>query len=176
MTDAAIAIRAARLEDAPAIAALHVAVSRVTYRDLAPPETLQRLDRAHRQARWTAMLREDARMVLLAERGDRLVGIGSAGPASVPALGDRAEVLHLYVDPGEARRGIGRTLMRHLARALQAQGFRSVALGVVEGNQAALDFYLKLGGRLGGSYTDPGPLWRSQNRIVIWDRLETLID
>jgi ribosomal protein S18 acetylase RimI-like enzyme len=175
MTDAAIAIRAARLEDAPAIAALHVAVSRVTYRDLAPPETLQRLDLAHRQARWTAMLQEGARVVLLAERGDRLVGIGSAGPASVPVLGDHAEVLHLYVDPGQARRGIGRTLMRHLARALQAQGFRSVALGVVEGNQAALEFYLKLGGQLAGSYTDPGPLWRSQNRVVIWDDLQTLL-
>ena len=51
-----------------------------------------------------------------------------------------------------------------------------MALGVVEGNQPAIDFYTKLGGRLAGSYTDAGPLWRSRNQIMVWDDLQALLD
>jgi ribosomal protein S18 acetylase RimI-like enzyme len=169
-------IRAAVPADAPAIAALHVAVSQEAYRDLAPPETMQRLNLAHRTARWTEMLEQGRRVALVAERDGKIVGIGSAGAASVPELGARGEILHLYVDPAHARAGIGRALMRHLARALQIRGHNSVALGVVAGNQPAIDFYRKLGGRLAGYYIDPGPLWRSRNQIVIWDDIESLLN
>jgi ribosomal protein S18 acetylase RimI-like enzyme len=175
MSAAEPAIRAATLEDAPAIARLHVAVWREAYRDLAPPEAVRALDVAKRQARWAEMLATAERTVLVAERDGRIVGIGTAGPATVPELGGHGEILHLYVDPAHGRGGIGRALMRHLALALQAQGCGSVALGVVEGNRPAIDFYLKLGGRLSGSYIDPGPLWRSRNQIVIWDDVQVLL-
>jgi ribosomal protein S18 acetylase RimI-like enzyme len=168
-------IREADPSDAAAIAALHVAVSRVTYRDLAPPETLQRLDLAHRQSRWTALLERAERIALVAEQTGRIVGIGTAGAPSVPEFRGHGEILHLYVDPAHGRGGIGRALMRRLALALQAQGYRSVALGVVEGNRPGIDFYMKLGGRLSGSYIDPGPLWRSRNQIIVWDNIETLL-
>ena len=175
MSAADLAIRAARLEDAPAIAELHVAVWREAYRDLAPPEVMRGLDESKRHARWVEMLATAERTVLVAEHDGRIIGIGTAGAASVPELGDHGEVLYLYVDPKHGRGGIGRALMRRLARALQAQGYSSVALGVVEGNQPAIDFYLKLGGRLSGSYIDPGPLWRSRNQIIIWDDLQVLL-
>jgi ribosomal protein S18 acetylase RimI-like enzyme len=171
-----IAIRAAVPADGPAIAALHVAVWRSTYRDLAPPEAIRRLDVPKRQAQWEAMLAKAERTMLVAERNGQIVGIGTAAAATVPELGARGEILYLYVDPTHARAGIGRALMRRLALALQAQGHRSVALGVVEGNQPAIDFYGKLGGRLAGYYIDPGPLWRSRNQIIIWDDLETLLN
>jgi ribosomal protein S18 acetylase RimI-like enzyme len=69
----------------------------------------------------------------------------------------------------------GRALMRQLALALKAQGYSSVALGVVEGNRAAIDFYKKLGGRVAGSYIDPGPLWRSRNQMIVWDDVQVLL-
>ena len=175
MAAAEVTIRPAVVTEAAQIAALHVAVSQATYRDLAPPETMQRLDLAHRTARWAAMLEEARRVALVAERNGKIIGIGSAGAATVPELGARGEILHLYVDPAHGRGGIGRALMRNLARALQIRGYDSVALGVVEGNQPAIDFYRKLGGRLAGYYIDPGPLWRSRNQIVIWDDIETLL-
>jgi len=175
MNGAEIAIRVAALADAAEIAALHVAVSQATYRDLAPPETLQRLNLAHRTARWSELLEKGERIALVAECGGEIIGVGTAGAASVPELGARGEILHLYVDPSHARAGIGRALMRRLALALKAQGYNGIALGVVEGNQPAIDFYKKLGGRLAGSYIDPGPLWRSRNQIIIWDDIETLL-
>ena len=107
--------------------------------------------------------------------GIACLGIGTGGSATVPELLGHGEVLYLYVDPTHIRAGIGRALMRSLARALQAQGYRSVALGVVEGNQPAIDFYRKLGGRFAGSYIDAGPQWRSRNQIIIWDDLQALL-
>jgi len=175
MSGTDVAIRAACLEDAPAIARLHVAVWRATYRDLAPPEAMQALDLSKRQARWVEMLATAERTVLVAERDGGIVGIGKAGAATAPELGDRGEILYLYVDPRHARAGIGRSLMRRLAAALQEQGYDSLALGVVEGNQPAIDFYRKLGGRLAGSYIDPGPLWRSRNQIIVWDDVKILL-
>ncbi len=175
MSRADLVIRAARPQDALEIARLHVAVWRATYRDLAPPEALRALDVPQRQARWVEMLARGERSVLVAEQDGRIVGIGTAGAATAPELGGHAEILYLYVDPAHARGGIGRRLMQRLAQALQAQGYRSVALGVVEGNLPAIDFYRKLGGRLAGSYMDAGPLWRSRNQIIVWDDLQRLL-
>lgn len=176
MSEADLVIRAAGPADAEAIARLHVAVSRATYRDLAPPEAIHRLDFAHRRDRWRETLEKAERTALVAELGPAIVGIGTAGAPTVPELGGHGEILHLYVDAGHARRGIGRALMQRLALALQAQGYRSIALGVVEGNDAAIAFYKQLGGRVAGSYIDPGPIWRSRNRIVTWDDLNTLLE
>jgi ribosomal protein S18 acetylase RimI-like enzyme len=170
-----LVIRAAVPADAAAIAELHVAVWRATYRDLAPPEALRALDVRSRHVRWIELLTKAERTALVAERDDRIVGIGTAGAPTVPELSGHGEILYLYVDPTHGRGGIGRKLMRRLALALQAQGYSSVALGVVEGNRPAIDFYKKLGGRLSGSYIDPGPLWRSRNQIVIWDDLHALL-
>lgn len=168
-------IRAAVPEDAPAIAEFHVAVWREAYQDLAPPDSMRMLDVPYRRARWVEMLAKAERTVLVAERNGRIVGIGTAGAPAVTELSGHGEILYLYVDPANGRGGIGRTLMRRLALALQRQGYRSVALGVVEGNRPAIDFYLKLGGRVSGSYIDSGPLWRSRNQIIVWDDLETLL-
>ncbi len=175
MSASDLAIRAAVAADAPAIAELHVAVWRATYRDLAPPEALRALDVPFRQARWIELLAKAERTVLIAARGGRIVGIGTAGAPTVPELQGHGEILYLYVDPTQARGGIGTALMRRLAHALQAQGYRCIALGVVEGNRPAIDFYRKLGGRLADTYIDPGPLWRSRNQIIVWDDLQTLL-
>jgi ribosomal protein S18 acetylase RimI-like enzyme len=168
------AIRAAQRADAQAIAELHVAVWRATYRELAPPEAMQRLDVPFRQARWTEMLAKGTRTILVAESDGRIIGIGTAGAPSVPELGRHGEVLYLYVDSAFSGRGIGRALMRRLASALQAYGYSSAALGVVAGNPGAMAFYEKLGGVQAGRYTDPGPLWRSENLIYVWDDLAAL--
>lgn len=169
-----IAIRAATRADAQAIAELHVAVWCATYRDLAPAEAVRILDVPYRLPRWVEMLRKSERVVLVAEISGRIVGIGTAGAAG-PELGDHGEILYLYVDPAFERRGIGRALMQRLAIILQQQGYKSVALGVVDGNRPAIDFYTKLGGRAAGYMIDPGPIWRSRNLIIVWDDLNALL-
>ena len=46
---------------------------------------------------------------------------------------------------------------------------------VVVGNAPAIAFYEALGGRKAGAYTDPGPMWRSENLFYVWDDLAPLM-
>lgn len=112
--------------------------------------------------------------VLLAEQGSQLVGIGAIGAPSEPAFEGRGEIRSLYVDPLVKRQGLGRRIMRELAGQLAAMGYSGAALGVVVGNDLAIAFYSSLGGRMIGRYSDPGPIWRSDNLIFVWDDLSLL--
>ncbi|HEX8049242.1 N-acetyltransferase family protein [Rhizobium sp.] len=172
-----ITIRPAAPEDAAAIARLHLAVWRDTYRELATPDAIRIMDEAFRRARWTATLSEPGRdqLVLLAEQNGRLVGIGAAGAPSSALFEGRGEIRSLYVDPAIKRQGIGRRLMRELAQHLAALNYPGAALGVVVGNDPAIAFYQSLGGSVTGRYTDPGPVWRSENIILVWDDLTLLM-
>jgi ribosomal protein S18 acetylase RimI-like enzyme len=167
-------LRPAVATDAPAIAALHVAVWRDTYRDLAPPSAMGALDLPRRQARWEAILADPAQIALVAEVEGTLAGFGLAGPAGDPAFGDRGEVKYLYVGRNFARRGVGRRLLAALAAALAGRGYAALGLGVVVGNDPAIAFYEAQGGRRVGAYTDPGPMWRSDNLLYAWDDLAAL--
>lgn len=172
-----ISIRPALADDVADIARLHRAIWCETYRDLAPDEVYRALDEDYRRVRWADMLsrpRKDQR-VLLAVQGGRLVGIGAIAAPSEPAFGERCEVKSLYIDPSVKRQGLGRRLMRELAREVGSLGYSAVGLGAVVGNEPAIAFYRALGGRLVGRYTDPGPIWRSDNLIFAWDDLSLLI-
>ncbi|MDL2397747.1 GNAT family N-acetyltransferase [Rhizobium mayense] len=172
-----IRIRPATMADATAIAGLHVAVWRDTYRELAPIEAFRVLDEAYREDKWAAALANPDRhqLVLVAEQGNRLVGIGAVGAPSQTAFEGRGEIRSLYVDPAIKRRGLGRRLMGKLAEHLAALQYPGAALGVVAGNDPAIAFYQSLGGRMIGRYTDPGPIWRSDNIVVAWDDLSLLM-
>ncbi|MGJ4854528.1 N-acetyltransferase family protein [Labrys sp. La1] len=173
----AVSIRPAHLDDARAMADLHVAVWRHTYHALAPSKAFVVLDEEHRFASWHKRLTSAAtdQIVLLAESGAGLVGFAAAGRPSQAIFDGRSEIKHLYVDPLHKRQGIGRTLLEAIAARLVEQGRRSAAIGVVAGNQPAIAFYEAQGGRKAGSYTDPGPLWRSHNLVYAWDDLEALV-
>lgn len=64
------ALRPARPDEAEALARLHLAVWRETYRDLAPPEAYAALDLARRQAQWQAALAAPPpSLILVAQAG-----------------------------------------------------------------------------------------------------------
>ncbi|HWT98301.1 MAG TPA: GNAT family N-acetyltransferase [Terriglobales bacterium] len=169
-------IRPAGLADAAAIAALHAAVWHHTYRHLATPAAITALTAAHRLKHWQAVLATDdpQAVTVVAEIDRTIVGFVRAAPSQEPLFGGRCEVKYLYVDGTQARRGIGRLLLARIAQLLRQRGHRGLALGVVDGNGAAIKFYEALGGKLIGRYTDPGPLWRSDNRLYAWDDLAVL--
>lgn len=176
-TEGAIALRTAVFEDAPAIAKLHVEVWRETYRDLATVSAWEALTEDVRLARWREVLAEDhpRRFTLVAERGGRLLGFGTACAPTEPAFEGRGEIRWLHVAPNAKRIGVGRALMAVLAGKLGEWGYSGCALGVVVGNQPAMTFYDALGGRRAGGYADPGPLWRSENVVFVWDELSALV-
>lgn len=165
-------IREAAPEDGAEIAALHVAVWRDAYRDMAPKAAFDALDEAKRAPAWRGYIAAPPpSAVFAASECGRIIGV-------IAALSDgdgRAEVKHLCVHPGQQGRGVGRALMTFAAHNLIADGVREIWLGVVKGNSGARRFYRSLGGVEDGSYLDPGPLWRSWNIQVIWSDLSKLV-
>jgi ribosomal protein S18 acetylase RimI-like enzyme len=172
-----ITIRFAQKADAPAIARLHFQTWQETYRGLTPQAAYEVVTEEVRLARWQNMLSDEKgeRTILVAEADGQLAGFGVAGPASHEIFQDRAEIKFLYVGSAFKRMGIGRDLLLHLAYHMIKAGYDSAGLGVVVGNDPAVAFYERMGGRRAGSYTDPGPVWRSDNHLYVWDDLPALV-
>lgn len=169
-----VVLRPAWPADAAAIAEIHVDVWRRTYRDLAPAAAFDALDVPRRRAQWDRILGDPDQIALVADGDGTLAGFALAGPAGEPVFDGRAEVKFLYIGHAFARQGLGRRLLAALAAAVRDRGGSGIGLGVVAGNDRAIAFYEAMGGRRIGAYTDPGPLWRSDNLAYAWDDLAAL--
>lgn len=137
-------VRDARIEDVPEIARIHVAMWRQAYRAYLPPALLDGLSVAARERSWRRELAapRDRVFLLVAIRDTRIVGFCSLGPCrDADASVDTGEVYAIYVAPGQARRGIGSTLMRAALHRLAAAGFRTARLWVLTENAPARAFY-----------------------------------
>ena len=51
-------------------------------------------------------------------------------------------------------------------------GHTRMALSVVEGNEAALSFYGRIGGEVFGRSVDPRSIWSLANIVIAWDDLD----
>ncbi|HEY9219810.1 MAG TPA: GNAT family N-acetyltransferase [Phenylobacterium sp.] len=171
---AQVRIRPAVAEDAESIARLHHAIWLETYRDIAPPQAVAALGLDERIGRWRRMLADDA-PTFVAIAADQIVGFARCGAASDALFEGRGEVKFLFVAPEFGRQGLGRRLMARMADELQSRGYSGIGLGVVEANTPAVAFYKSLGGVAAARYLDPGPLWRSQNLLMVWDDLGPLL-
>ena len=121
-----IELRAARVEDAPAIAAL----ARVSL-----PEAWSTLS-------FRSALERPTVLGQIVTRGESLVGFAIAGRADL-----EAEILSIAVDEGERGAGLGRRLLESLLSRLRAVGAQRVHLEVRGSNAAALALYESLGFR-----------------------------
>lgn len=171
-----LSLRFAEPADIDVLAALHVAIWRDTYRDLAPAAAFSALDVPRRIAFWHDKFERPAaaQCILLAEVDQQIAGFCLASASSNPEFSEMAEIKFLYVSGDFQRQGIGKRLIREAARHLAAAGYCSAGLGVVEGNEPAIRFYTALGGLEAGRYTDAGPLWRSRNIIYAWSDIKDL--
>jgi ribosomal protein S18 acetylase RimI-like enzyme len=164
-------IRPARPDEAERLAALHVAVWRKTYRDIASPEAFAQLDETRRLPYWTKAVhtdQEDAG-VLVAEVSGNIVGVVSFGPSAHEAFEGRMEIKHIYVSYDAHGHGIGRRLLEAVLNREGPGGSVGTALAVVRENDQARRFYQRMGGVEIATFIDPGPLWRSDNIVVAWD-------
>jgi len=106
-------------------------------------------------AAWRGMLNRPDVVVLLAEVDGEPVGYVSALVRPHLWTGEEVVALDdLYVRPGHRDRGIGRRLMRELARC--AAG-RTISWGVQPDNHAAVRFYRGLGATVSTKVTCTWP-------------------
>src|SRR4051794_15411678 len=142
-------LRAAGTGEAVALAHVHVESWRTTYAGIVPNQYLAGLDETLRVKLWQEWLSGGA-IVLVAERKGQLVGFAHAGRIREAVETADAEIYSLYLLRESQGRGIGRALLTEMSAVLKQQGFKSIALWVLERNNAR-GFYQSCGGRLAAS-------------------------
>jgi ribosomal protein S18 acetylase RimI-like enzyme len=139
-------IRPATINDAPAIARVHVASWRTTYRDVLPEEFLASLSEGGYSDRWKRVIGEGATRVYVADDEDDVVGFASGGRERAGEGGYKGELYAIYVVDASQRRGFGRELVRAVVGGLRELGLEDMIIWVLRDNRAARAFYERLGG------------------------------
>jgi ribosomal protein S18 acetylase RimI-like enzyme len=152
-----VAIRPARVPDAPWLAALAERTFRETYSAHNTPEDMESyVSRHFGPSRQEAELRDARLTTLVAEVDGKAAGYVQLARAPAPAgvTGPAPIEIHrFYVDQPWHGRGLAQLLMEAAVRAAKADGARTIWLGVWERNPRAIAFYRKSGFRDAGTQT-----------------------
>ena len=146
-TDTEVTIRTATVDDAPAIAQVHIASWREAYEGIVPAENLSALDPAAREAKWVENLRtgpDEGVRTWVADNGSRILGFAAVGPArDEDAARGQEELYSMYLDPAMWGKGVARDLMRTVLADL-APG-TPMTLWVLADNARGRQFYRRHG-------------------------------
>jgi GNAT superfamily N-acetyltransferase len=138
-----VLVRAAKEQDASAIAHVHIQSWLTTYAGIVPDDYLAALNEAERVTLWRDWLTRDID-VYVAELDGGVIGFVSGGQIREPLLGYDAELFAIYLLEQAQGRGMGTALLRKLAESLRAKGFKGMTVWVLERNPAK-HFYEKSG-------------------------------
>lgn len=142
-------IRIATVDDAAAIAAVHLYSRQTVYLGLLPDhilenETIEQF--TWNWESWLAFPNSLAARTWLIEENKETIGFVGTGPNRDGEDANAvAELYGINILPEQWRRGIGRELLDHALEDLRERGFKSLTLWVLEGNLIARRFYQKLG-------------------------------
>lgn len=165
----------ARLGDADALARLHAASWKATYRGILPDTYLDNQVDGERTRYWRAALAAAKYPILkLAHKAGSVVGL-IALHNDPDDEGYDYTIEHLHLLPDSKGRGLGRTLMKEAAMAARAAGAEAVCLWVFEENSAAIGFYERLGGVTDAHGTDKFAGGDAPDRRIGWHDLDGLI-
>ena len=142
-------VRPAGVEDAAAIAWVHVRTWQAAYAHAFGAERLAGLDVERRAGFWREWLAGERANVFVAEDEGRVVAFASVGAnEQEPELG---ELYAIYALPEAWGSGAGPALMAAALAALRAAGFREALLWVLADNPRARRFYEREGWRADGA-------------------------
>ena len=168
-------IREATLDDAAAIAKVHVESWRTTYQGILPDEFLAGFSYDERELLWREVITSSRRSVYVAENErEEIIGFVSGGRARDRETLYDGELDAIYLLAPYQRNGIGRQLVVALATRLIEQDIRSLLVWVLAVNPAR-KFYERLGGQLidqkptsigGESLIEVAYGWRDAHKII----------
>jgi ribosomal protein S18 acetylase RimI-like enzyme len=141
-------IRKATLEDASAIATVHVAAWKETYRGIVSDYVLNNLSIKRRTEQWVNSLSDETHQfhrAFVAEIEGQVVGFASYGSPQIKDSDFDGELFAIYILKTAHRRGIGRALAREVVNAMREAGWNSMMVWVLKDNPAR-GFYERLGG------------------------------
>jgi ribosomal protein S18 acetylase RimI-like enzyme len=142
-------LRAATIDDARAIAAVHVRSWQQAYRDLLPTDLLANLSIDRRQAMWARAIGDAQSSQLVAEADGSVAGFLDYGHCRDDGTSPKDyEIRAMYLAPEYCSKGLGRHLWLASEQAMAALGAIHVSLWVLEGNLRGIRFYRAAGFRL----------------------------
>ncbi|HWC98586.1 MAG TPA: GNAT family N-acetyltransferase [Candidatus Sulfopaludibacter sp.] len=165
--------REAAIEDADAIAHVHVESWRSTYAGIIPDAFLASLNPAERAERWRSAFATSNFRIFVAEDDGRVVGFVSGGRLREPLETYDAELYAIYLLRDHQGSGLGRALVLMLVNALRSEGLRSMVVKVLEKNPAVL-FYRRLGAQLVARELIEIGGARLDELVLGWIELDTL--
>jgi ribosomal protein S18 acetylase RimI-like enzyme len=146
-------ISAAVLEDAQAIARVHIRSWQAAYGDILEPSWLAALSVEERAVRWRQILSAAESPAAVSRQDGEVTGFVSFGRCrDEGAAASQGEILALYVAPAYWGRGTGQALLAHAASQLQVAACQSISLWVLSANLRGRKFYESCGfARISGS-------------------------
>jgi GNAT superfamily N-acetyltransferase len=140
-------VRPAEVDDAVAIARVHVETWRTAYRGLLPDDFLASLDEPMYSERWQRTLADTATSrVYVAESAQGVIGFASGGRERAGEDGYSGELYAIYVLQEEQRHGHGRRLVQAVVGGLRELRLPDMIVWVLRDNAPARRFYERLGG------------------------------
>jgi GNAT superfamily N-acetyltransferase len=143
-----VEVRRARLEDAAAIADVHVRTWQTAYEHVFGAGRLATVTAEGRLPIWREILAADEQTALVAKDGGRIVGFATVGPARDEDA--EGELYAIYVEPEAWGTGAGPALHAAGVDALRKGGYRDAVLWVLDDNPRARRFYEREGWSLDG--------------------------
>ncbi|HEX4147086.1 MAG TPA: GNAT family N-acetyltransferase [Pirellulales bacterium] len=148
-------IRPATIDDAAAIAHVHVESWRTTFRHILPADYLAGLSKDERKERWVTTLGNLASpgFTLVAQSEGEIVAFASGGPERKGDPDYAGELYAIYLLEPFQRQGIGTRLFRTVTMRLLERGLSSMKIWALKDNPAR-GFYERRGGVL----VEEGPI------------------
>ncbi len=161
--------------DADALARVHAASWKATYRGILPDTYLDGEVDGERARYWRAAVANRKYPILkLAREAGSVVGLIALHDDPDDEAYDFT-IEHLHLLPDSRGRGLGRALMKEAVMAARAEGARGICLWVFEDNKAAIGFYERLGGVTDAYGTDRFSGGEVPDRRIGWHDLDELI-
>jgi len=143
-----ITIRKAVVEDASAIATVHVVAWKEAYRGIVPDEFLNNLSIQRRTPQWENSLSDEGNTyhhAFVAEVNGQVVGFSNYGAPQEKDSGFDGELFAIYILRSAHKLGIGTLLVEAVVRGMRDLGYESMMVWVLKDNPAR-GFYERLGG------------------------------
>jgi ribosomal protein S18 acetylase RimI-like enzyme len=139
-------VRRANVDDAPAIAVVHVASWRTSYKGLLPDDYLAAMSEPTYEEQWRGFIDRGTSLIYVAEEDDGIVGFVSGGHERAGEDEFGGELYAIYVLEAAQGHGHGRELVRAMVGGLREMGFADMVVWVLRDNAPGRRFYERLGG------------------------------
>ena len=169
MSPSDFTLRLASVPDAVTVSALSIHVYLDTYAKKGIRPDVAREARSEYSVKaFARRLAEPQRRIVVAERGDGLLGFAEVLLTSVPSPAGNltgAELVRLYVQPAAQRMGLGRALLARAEQLVRTANIPVLWLTPWDGNHNARAFYAHVG------YEDVGATTYSFQGITVPNRV-----